>query len=128
MIKSRNNILVGLKKIEDNKFKSPVYFDNKTKNISSHSVHKNNWLEKRVHVYLLSKEAPKLGDWVFDDAYFLNSKMEEDWDAIAVYQTDEEYYQIGKEACKIISTSDPDVKKPMSKQQLKELIEIFNKK
>jgi len=123
MIKNKEGLLIGLRilKNTDNTSKAYLGMDG----ILRDQLIKH-W-SQGVHIYLLSNEKPKLGDWVFDDEFFLNSKMEENWDAVLVYQTDVEYYRIGKEERKIINTTDPDVKKPMSKQQLKELIEIFNR-
>lgn len=99
----------------------------------------NHW-SQGVHVYLLSNEEPKLGEWVYDNEFFLNWKMEEDRDAILVYQTDEEYYKIGKDCLKIIATTDLEilyniasseplnifVPRAIEKEELKEIIEKFN--
>lgn len=136
MIKNKEGVLIGLRPLK-NTNKTAVAYLGKDGILRDKLPH--HW-SMGVHIYLLSKETPKLGEWVFDDEYFLNSKMEQDWDSVLVYKTDEEYYKIGKEARKIIATTDPEIlyeiesSEPLNffipaelaKTQLKEIIEIFN--
>lgn len=137
MIKNKDGVLIGLRGLK-NADKTAAAYLGKDGVLRDKLPH--HW-SIGVHIYLLTQDKPKLGEWVFDDEYFLNSKMEEDWDAVIFYKTDEKYYRIGKDARKIIATTDPKIlyeigsSEPLdffipdklSNNQLKEIIEIFNK-
>lgn len=134
MIKSKKDILIGLKRVE-NDDKITAHFGNKDKLLRANHTNypANDYVEKPVHIYILSHNKPELGDWVYDNEFFLNSKMQESWESILTYKTDAIYYQIGKDERKIVATTDPKIYKDSDKvkqinnEELKQIIEKFNR-